>query len=513
MATQRQTFPIEFKGGLISNLSPLQQGTNALGSATILHNFEVTKEGGYSKIKGYRKFSDTAVPGTGAMLALKVIGSGRKVVARKNASNATEYYVGTGTTWTSLSSSESMLLGGKVRHTSYNLNGDAKVAFVDGVNYPVIYNSSGDAFEVVSDSTVLGASSVAFFANAAFYAVGNQLVHAAPNTVDDLEPGNMAGSLTMRSEITGLAVFRDQLIIFGTDSIQRLTGTTQADFNVSVITERMGCLNGDTIQEIGGDIIYLAPDGVRLLSATDRIGDFGLDVASDAISKDASAFLDTSNSFCSVLMREKAQYRLFSYIESEQRETSKGLIATKYVSQGASGISWSTTFGIKAFVADSVYSGSSEAAAFANEDGFIYVIDSGSSFDGEIIDAIYESPYMPLTDPQVRKSFYKMVLYAEPTGNMAFDLSLKYDFGVKSNPGLIQPDPISISSTGTSIFLFGESSATFGTATFGGELDRVYDKHIIGSGKTVSIRIEDKTTNPTFTLDTALLEFSQEDRQ
>ena len=57
MAIQYQTFPIEFKGGLISNLSPLQQGVNALGSATILENFEPSTSGGYSKIKGFAKFS------------------------------------------------------------------------------------------------------------------------------------------------------------------------------------------------------------------------------------------------------------------------------------------------------------------------------------------------------------------------------------------------------------------------------------------------------------------------
>jgi len=40
MATQWSTFPVEFKGGLISNQSPLQQGINAIGSTTILQNME-----------------------------------------------------------------------------------------------------------------------------------------------------------------------------------------------------------------------------------------------------------------------------------------------------------------------------------------------------------------------------------------------------------------------------------------------------------------------------------------
>jgi hypothetical protein len=512
MATQWQTFPIEFRGGLISNLSPLQQGTNAVGSATILQNFESSKEGGYSKIKGFDKFSTTAVPGSGPILALKVISSGRIVVARQNASNVTEYYYGTGTTWTSMGARP--LLGGKAKHVLYNLDGDDKVIFVDSNNYPATYNTAGNTITAITGSTdVLGAENVAVFKDTAFYAKGNNLYFTAPFTVDDFSAANGAGSINVANEITGLAVFRDQLIVFTTDTIKRITGNTAADFSVSPITDRIGCVNGDTIQEVGGDIMYLAPDGIRLLSATDRIGDFGLDIASDPIAKDATTFLGSTPNFCSVLMREKAQYRIFAYIESEQHEAAKGLIATKFVSQGASGISWSTTYGIKAFVADSRYTNTAESIAFANTDGYVYMLDTGSSFDGLPIEAIYESPYMPLSDPQMRKSFYKMTLYAEPTGSMSLDLNVKYDFGTSTNTGVIQPSTQSIESTGTSVFIFGESTSVFNTATYGGELDKVYNTNIIGSGKTIAIRIEDNSTNPTFTLDTALLEFRQNDRQ
>jgi hypothetical protein len=512
MATQWQTFPIEFRGGLISNLSPLQQGSNAVGSATILQNFESSKEGGYSKIKGFEKFSTTAVPGSGPILALKVISSGRIVVARKNGSNVTEYYYGTGTTWTSMGARP--LLGGKAKHVLYNLDGDDKVIFVDSNNYPATYNTSGNTLTAITGSTdVLGAENVAVFKDTAFYAKGNNLYFTAPFTVDDFSAANGAGSINVANEITGLAVFRDQLIVFTTDSIKRITGNTAADFQVSPITDRIGCVNGDTIQEVGGDIMYLAPDGIRLLSATDRIGDFGLDIASDPIAKDATTFLGSTPNFCSVLMREKAQYRIFAYIESEQHEAAKGLIATKFVSQGASGISWSTTYGIKAFVADSRYSGTAETVAFANTDGYVYELDTGSSFDDLPIEAIYESPYMPLSDPQMRKSFYKMTLYAEPTGSMSLDLNVKYDFGSTTNTGVIQPATQRVESTGTSVFIFGESNSVFNTSTYGGELDKIYSTNIIGSGKTIAIRIEDNSTNPTFTLDTALLEFRQNDRQ
>mgnify|MGYP005634912559 FL=1 len=512
MATQSQTFPIEFRGGLLSNLSPLQQGTNAVGSATILQNFEASKEGGYSKIKGYEKYSNTEVTGSGPILALKVISSGRIVVARQNASNVTEYYYGTGTTWTSMGARP--LLGGKARSALYNLDGDDKVLFVDGVNYPAIYNTSGNTLTAITGSTdVLGASHVAVFKDTAFYAKDNNVFFTAPFTVDNFSAADGAGSLNVASDVTGLAVFRDQLIIFTTDSIKRLTGNTTSDFQVSPITDRIGCVSGDTIQEVGGDIMYLAPDGIRLLSATDRIGDFGLDIASDPIAKDASTFLGSTSNFTSVILREKAQYRIFAYIESEQNEVAKGLIATKFVAQGASGISWSTTFGIKAYIADSRYSGTAETIAFANGDGYIYIMDTGSSFDGANIDAIYESPFMPISDPQLRKSFYKMTLYAEPTGPMDLGLNIKYDFDTATSTGVIQPATQRVESTGTAIFLYGSSAAVFGTATYGGELDVVYNTNLVGSGKTIAIRVEDLSTNPTFTLDTALLEFRQNDRQ
>ena len=49
--------------------------------------------------------------------------------------------------------------------------------------------------------------------------------------------------------------------------------------------------------------------------------------------------------------------------------------------------------------------------------------------------------------------------------------------------------------------------------TYGGQIDNVYSESVIGSGKTVALRVTDNSTNPTFTLDTAVLEFRQNDRQ
>ena len=65
MPTAWQTFPVEFRGGLITNMAPLQQGINSMGSARELRNFEPSVEGGYRRIQGYSKYNETFVPTLG----------------------------------------------------------------------------------------------------------------------------------------------------------------------------------------------------------------------------------------------------------------------------------------------------------------------------------------------------------------------------------------------------------------------------------------------------------------
>lgn len=605
MPTQWSTFPVEFKGGLISNQSPLQQGINAIGSATILQNMESDRQGGYTKIRGYEKFSSTETPGTGLVLGLKVVSSGRAVIARKidaaaitayqatanvngaitsatalvldgNAGtieagmvvtgtgisgsvtvasitdqnnitlssaqtlsddaaltfqkiglqtadvNKTGYYYGTGTTWTHMASS-AQSGGGKVYKTSFNFDGSDKTVFVDGLNYPAIYNSSGNTMTFLSASSakintdVQGAELVTMFKNTAFYSKNSTMYFTAPFTVDNFSTADGAGVISVGNTITGMIVFREQLIIFTQDSVLKLVGNTSSDFQLQPISDKIGCLSPDSVQEYGGDVIYLAPDGLRLLSATDRIGDFALDVASDTIFKDADVFLRSTTQFCSVILREKAQYRIFAYITSQLQDTSEGLIATKFIPQGGSGVEWSTTKGIKAYVADSIYSGSSESIMFANEDGYLYEMEKTNGFDGENIETIVETPYMSVTDPEVRKTAYKLTLYTEPTGQMDLKFRLLFDFDSGGDTRIVQPEEIDIGSTtgGGGVFIFGQPNSVYGGASviYGSKLKRVYNENLIGSFHTVSMRITSDNTNPPFTLDSAVLQYRQNDRQ
>lgn len=511
MPTRWSTFPVEFRGGLVSSLSPLQHGVNAVGSATMLQNYEPSKEGGYKKILGYEKFIDDIVPGSGVMLGVKVANQTKVIAARKNISDVSQYYINSGSSWTSLGSAAN--LGGKVSAQDFNFDGTHKIIFVDGSNIPAIFEDDTDtlSFPTGYPSDVIGGEHVEVYKQHVFIAKGNILSFSAPYDETDFSVASGGGNISIGHTITGLKVFRDQLFIFSRNNIQRLVGTSVADFQLIPITEDIGCISGDTIQEVGGDVMFLAADGLRLLGATDRIGDFSINLPSQTIEKDILDFINNYSTFTSLVVRRKAQYRLLGYSVSENMETTKGILGTRFPEN----FQWAETRGIKAHVADGRYVPDFELIVFAADDGYIYQLESGSSFDGGNIQAIYESPFMPIDDPKTRKTLYSVALYVDSGGAFKVDFDLNYDlFKIKNFNEQVQPATIVLENiTSTSASLYGASGSIYGTSVYGAELDKVYNSPVIGAGSTFSFRIEDNSTNPSHSLDTAVFEYATFDRR
>lgn len=512
MASQWETFPVEFRGGLVSNMNPLQQGLSLPGSATILQNFEPSKEGGYKKVLGYSKFVTGQVPGSGPILCAKVANVSEILTARKNGSNQTEYFINSGQNFVSLGAATS--LGGRVKGVDFNFDGEHKIFLVDGVNSPAVFRDSDNTLTFPSvPNEVVGAEYVTVFKNAVFAAKGPNIYFTAPYRETDFSAVNGGGVINVGHQITGLIVFREQLIIFSRNKIQKIVGSSISDFRLDPIANDIGCLHGDTIQEVGGDVMFMAADGLRLLSATERIGDFGLEVASAPITKDATQFINSTDTFSSIVLRAKAQYRVFAYNASVKTDVSRGLIGTKFSDQGAAMINWATTAGFKAYVADGRYVPGQELTVFANDDGYIYKLESGSSRDGGNIEAIYKSPFMSINDPQVRKTIYKLTLYTEVQGSFSVDLNFDYDLYQIDNYTGGLANTIRLESSSAGVSLYGNPATTYGTSVYGAPIDQIYNTNVIGSGKTFSIRIEDNSTNPSFSLDTAVLEYRTNERK
>ena len=90
-------------------------------------------------------------------------------------------------------------------------------------------------------------------------------------------------------------------------------------------------------------------------------------------------------------------------------------------------------------------------------------MEKGNSFGDRTenkINAVYESPYMPVTDPEIRKTAYKLTLYTDPTGTLDLNFRLLFDFDLH----LFLSTYVSKKNHWNSIVLF------FGHMTFGSQV-------------------------------------------
>ena len=163
--------------------------------------------------------------------------------------------------------------------------------------------------------------------------------------------GASAGTIDIGDKIQTVKPFRNKLIVFCESSIFQVSGLDGTPV-VSGVTKNIGCVHGNTVQEIGGDLVFLAPDGLRTIAGTARIDDIELGSISRKI---LPLFRDnifpnlSTIEFASMVVREKSQYRLFYYQSGLSNPQQKGIIGTfKVASTGDVGYEWSETEGIPA---------------------------------------------------------------------------------------------------------------------------------------------------------------------
>ena len=140
----------------------------------------------------------------------------------------------------------------------------------------------------------------------------------------------------------------------------------------------LGAVASDTVQEIGGDIIFLGPDGLRLFSATDKIGDFSLASVSKTIQQRCLILYLTVPVFSSTVLREKSQYRIFGFRASSTNDASKGIAATQL--EGS--IAFNELRGFKAFCTTSEYRVLLKTSILQGSDGYVYQMEQGNTLDG-----------------------------------------------------------------------------------------------------------------------------------
>lgn len=397
--------------------------------------------------------------------------------------------------------------GSEARFVDYNFNGVEHFIMVNGNSRPIRI-CQGNTYDIVQGSDdIIGANFVAEFKDHIFYGTEDLVTFAAPFSHNDFTVANGAGNFRTPTELTGLIIFRENLIVFCEDRVKRLTGTSVEDFQLLDILTKIGCVHPDTIQEVGADIVFLGPDGVRYLGATDRFEDFNLQLASRKIQDQMLDFINQTDTYVSTVVRKKNQYRIFRYTSGQASIGAIGYLGAQFQDQQGTSFDWAQTKAIQAYRITSTYVGEEEFIAFSNRDGYVYRMESGQNFDGTAIKAAFFTPFMALDDPHIRKTLHRINTYHDPESTFSGIISIKYDF---DDPDKIQPDR-PIYNSGGDFSIYGKS--VYGVGKYGGTPTTLVKTMAVGSFFTVSLEYTFENDEESFILDTIMLEYATKDRK
>ena len=406
--------------------------------------------------------------------------------------------------WTEIDSSRTS--ASKYSFERYNFDGNNKIIFVDGANAPVIFNTSLTAADV-SESSVSGSKFVAAYRNHMFYAgkstTPQEVVFSEPFDEDGFQSGDGAGSIKVDDTIVGLKVFRSNLFIFCANRIFKLTGSSLSNFAVEPVTRNIGCINGDTIQEFAGDLIFLGPDGLRTVAGTSRIGDVEL----GTISKNVQSLFDKnirdSSLFESVVIPDKTQYRIFFTKDTVADNLTRGIVC---VMRGDK-YEFSEILGIRPSCTDTFIDSGDVTVLHGSFDGFIHRQEKGNTFDDTVIFGRYRSPDLSFGDSGIRKHMQKVILNFKPEAAIDADLFLRYD-----NESVESPRPAAYA-LDTSKIAAQYGSATYSTSSsttqfvYGGGTQPLLRQSVEGSGFTVALKVDDGGETAPYSLKGFQLEY------
>lgn len=500
-------------GGLVTNVDPLTHASQMGGTALRMINYEPSLSGGYRRISGFQNDYGT-VTGAGAVLGVHVNGElDDGIFACRMPTGGNNYlhkWNDTTESWDAITTTGSPTMVGvdRVRFIDFNWTGEV-LLLTDGVNPAATYD--GTSYTQITDSNAPDSPKYAAeFASHIFLAGDStdsyNLYFSSPLSTTDFNPANGAGVINVGFTITAIKKFRNTLFIFGANNIKRLVGTSAANFTLENVTANLGCVAPDSVVEFGGDLLFLGPDGIRPISATDRIGDIELASVSKEIQDifDNYYLSETVTDVSIVVIRKKSQFRFFF-----KNDASLSLIGSVRKSQGKqSTFEYSQLIGIEANCVASGYIGQFEHIIHGDGSGKVFRQERGTDFDGEDIFSLYQTPYFYMEDPEVRKIVHKVDTYLKSEGNTEVFVGVYYDY---DDVYSLNPASYSFSTEG--------AAAVYGTAIFGS--GDIYDgnpspkalTNVSGSGKSVSVSYVTNNQNASHTIQAISMTYALADRR
>ena len=233
-----------------------------------------------------------------------------------------------------------------------------------------------------------------------------------------------AAEMGLGKELTNLIPnTADAMFITTEGSCHVLTGNDSSDFLMQNISDEAGARRY-TGQRIG-NIVYMDEEGIRSASTTQTYGNFRLGSYTAIIQDTIDAKRNGGvKPIASMVIQAKTQYLLFfddgtgisMFMGRKNPEAMlfeyPFIISSQHISR-----------------IDGV-----ERIFVGAEDGMVYELNSGTSFDGEAIEAMIQLPYGHQGSPRILKRYHKLIVELEGGPDTEIATVAQYDYASGFQP-------------------------------------------------------------------------------
>lgn len=252
------------------------------------------------------------------------------------------------------------------------------------------------------------------------------LIHSGVGEPLDFRAVAGAGEITFGGAPTGiLSSVTTSLVIFGQSRVEYMLGNDSSNFEMKPISDAAGAVRWSA-QMAGEAPIYLDEGGLRKLSTTAAFGDWRMGTISQLVEPLFRAKRDAGVTVAASLkVKGKDQYRLFFtdgtgiilYLGRKNPEIMPIRLPSTVMCACSGEMS----------------EGAGERMFIGCEDGHVYEIDKGPSFDGGVVQAYIRLAWNNTRAPSQEKRFIKATVETDSVSDMAIGVTYHVDYSATAN--------------------------------------------------------------------------------
>lgn len=261
-----------------------------------------------------------------------------------------------------------------------------------------------------------------------FLSFSETIIHSAIGEPLDYRAIAGAAEINFGSYITGfLSSAATSIVVFGESKVEYITGSSAADFEMLPLSDNAGAIEW-TQQMSGEQPVYLDQAGARRLSTTSAFGGWRMGTITQLVEPLIRQKLEAGvAAVASVNVRKKDQYRLFygdqtgltTYLGRREVET----------------LPFRLPISVSCACAGKISGTEGERVFVGSDDGYVYEMDAGTSFDGSSVEAYLRLAWNNVDAPHYNSTFASVTFEIDGQSDMTIGVRYDVDYGIDEGVG------------------------------------------------------------------------------